>query len=43
MLPSMHMHTGQRVDEAISTEHFIGSNGGITDILDRMRKEALID
>lgn len=41
MLTSMHMHTAQRVNAAISTEHFIESNGGITDELDR--KEAFID
>lgn len=43
MLASMHMHTARRVNAAISTEHFIESNGGITDELDRKRKEAFID
>jgi hypothetical protein len=43
MLASMHMHTAQRVNVAISTEHTIESNGGITDELDRKRKEAFID
>jgi hypothetical protein len=35
--------TAQRVNAAISTEHSIESNGGITDELDRKRKEAFID
>lgn len=41
MPASMHIHTAQRVNAAISTEHFIESNGGITDELDK--KEAFID
>lgn len=43
MLASMHMLTAQRVNAAISTEHFIKSNGGITDESDRKRKEAYQD